>query len=137
LGTWDPNPRLGSFDRFFEGDLQIVAEICPASDRAPRPPPAEYVAEAEKILENASAENVRELAKDILIDRGASFETGAAVLVVGGSFFGISEDAVGFRGFLERILGGLVAGILVWVKLDGEPSVRALDLLLTCCLTDA
>ena len=49
-----------------------------------------------------------------------------------GSFFGISEDAVGFRGFLERFLGVLVPGIFVWVKLDRELSVGALDLLLTC-----
>jgi hypothetical protein len=132
LGTRDPNTCVRSFNRFFESDLQIVAEICPASDSASRPRATEYVPQAEQIFENASAENVRELAKDILVDRGAAFETGVAVLVVDGSLFRISEDAVGFRGFLERFLGVVVSGVLVWVKFDRELSVGALDLLLIC-----
>ena len=41
--------------------------------------------------------------------------------------FIVREDGVGFRAFLELVLGRLVARIAVRVELHREPAIRALD----------
>jgi len=44
----------------------------------------------------------------------------------------VAEDFVRLGGLLELLLGGLVAGILVRMVLDGELAERALQLLRSC-----
>ena len=48
--------------------------------------------------------------------------------IVSGAFLVVDENIVGFAQFLESFLGGLVARILIGMKLYGEFSICALNL---------
>ena len=110
-------------ERFFERDLEIVAQVRAAlapAVRTPRPPAHDV---AEQVLENVghAAEAVaRPLAAALL-------ERGVAIAVVGGPLLPVGEMLVGFVDFLELDLGGLVARIAVGVKLHRRFAERRLQ----------
>ena len=56
-------------------------------------------------------------------------QSGMAELVVCRPLLGIAENGVGLGEFLEALLGGFVAGILVGMILQGQPPVGFADLL--------
>jgi len=58
-------------------------------------------------------------------------------LVVRGAFLIVRDYLVGFRGFLEALLGRLVARVLVRVVLDSQLAIRLLDVVLAGALLDA
>ena len=47
-------------------------------------------------------------------------ERGMAETIIGGAFFGVLEDVVGFADFLELLFSRLVPGVAIRVKLHGE-----------------
>ena len=55
---------------------------------------------------------------------------GVAEAVVQAALLAVGEHGVGFRGFLERFFGLVIAGIAVGMILQRELAVRALDLLI-------
>jgi len=59
-----------------------------------------------------------------------ALQTGVAVAVVGGALLRIAQDAVGFGGLFELVLGGGIVGVAVRMKLKSLLAVGALDLLL-------
>jgi hypothetical protein len=73
-----------------EADLEVVSKVGTSTRTASSATSSsEYVSEAEKVFKDTPAEDVGELPEDVLVDRGAAFETGVSVLVVNGSFFRI------------------------------------------------
>ena len=60
---------------------------------------------------------------------GPAVKGGMAVLVVGGALLRVAQDFVGLAQFLELLLGGFVARVLVRVILDRELAVGLLDFL--------
>src|SRR5439155_4610837 len=127
LLTRNLDRRFRAARRLFEGDLEVVAEIGAALRTA-------AAAAAEQV---ADAEDVAEIAEEILepAERGGVEPAGAggradarmAEPIVQPPLFIVREDRVGLRGFLELLLGGLVARIAVRVMLHRELAIRALD----------
>ena len=112
------NSRLGTPDCLFESDLEIVTEIGTSSRAVPPAASAEDIPEAEEVLEDAAAENIRELPENVLIEHRAAFETRVSILIVDGAFLRVSQNAVCFGGLLERLLGPGVVRIFVGMIFD-------------------
>ena len=98
----------------------------------PRRAAAEEVAEdvAEDVLEAGGGEIEA-------AEAAALLEGGVAEAVVLGALLGIAQHLVGLGGFLEALLGGLVAGIAVGVVLQRDLAVGLLDLVGAGAAADA
>src|SRR5207248_2816073 len=118
----------GAEGRLGEAHLQVVAEVrtplAPGPRAAALPEDlAEDVPEdvvdvpAESGLERAGAESARRLVAEAVVTR---------------ALVRVAEDFVRLGGLLELLLGGLVAGILVRMVLEGELAERALQFLCGC-----
>src|SRR4029077_2901273 len=87
----------------------------------------ENVAETENI-----AENVGQIGKARGTVESISSHAGDALMaeaVIGRAFLRIAEDAVGFRGLFEFLLGCVIARVAIGVILQGEFAVRPLQIL--------
>ena len=118
---------LGAFRGFFEGDLEIVAEVCTAL-RTASPSAAEGVAEPEDVSE--PAEDVLEAGERVGIEASGrrAAEPGVPEAVVHVPLVRVHEHGIRLGGFLEVVFGALVPGIAVGVIFERELAVRALDL---------
>ena len=65
----------------------------------------------------------------LTVARAGALQTGVAIAVVRRALLRIAQNAVGFRGLLEFLLGVRVLGVAVGVVQQRELAVRALDLL--------
>src|SRR3954470_11443434 len=126
----DLDRRLGPGERLLERDLEVVAQIRSALRAAAAAPPPEHVTEPEEVAE--VAEDVLEAGERIRIEaaRPGAAHPGMPVTIVERALLGIGHDRVGFRRFLETLLGGVVAGIAIRVVLQRQLAIRALDLLI-------
>src|SRR5690349_4855517 len=121
-------PRRGVLER----DLQLVLEIFAA--RGPRPAPAPAAARAgEKVLEDV----LEQRAEAALEAAGAGDARRGPEAIVMGALVGIRQDGVRLVDFLEPLLRGLVAGILVRVILHRQLPVGLLELGVACARRDA
>ena len=104
---------FGAVRRFFERDLEVVAEIGAALRAAAPSAAAEQIAEAEHVAEDVG--EVAELVEDRRIEARATAGRAAharvAEAVVGGALLGVGEHAVRFGGFLELLFGALSPGL--------------------------
>src|SRR6185436_14451237 len=109
------NFSLDALRRFFEGDLDVVAQIGAALRAAPLAAPAEHIAEAEHLEDVFKA-------RKALPETGARLrrraDPGVAKAVVTRAHLGLRQDLIGFVDLFEFLLGSMVAGILVRVVLD-------------------
>ena len=140
----DGDVFFAAADGFFEGELEVVAQVgafawCAARGAAGAHTGAEDFVEDGAAGGAAEAAAVEDFAEDFEgINRGgatgegsasaaAGGEGGVAEAVVGGAFFGVGEDVVGFAEFFEFFFGGGVAGVFVGVVFDGEFAVGFFD----------
>ena len=116
--------------RFLKRNFEVVAEIGAALRATAPAAAAEEVAEAEHVAQDVG--EVPELVEDRWIEAGpaagGAAHSGVAEAIVRRPLLDIGEDGVGFRRFLELLLGRLVAGVAVRVKLHRELPVSALQL---------
>jgi len=123
---------LGGFE---ESNLHIVAQI-----RAALWPGRIGAAAAKEVVEDASAparsksflENIKgivESAPGPTTAAHARIKSGVAILIVSRPLLRVAQSFVGFADFLEFVLGGLIAGILVRMKLDGQFPIGFFDFL--------
>ena len=127
--------------RVRERHLHIVAQIIAPCGRArpPRPAPSS----AEKRIEDAPeiAEDVVKIAVyvgEVLRPPAAhAIDAGESELVVRLSFLRIGDDVVGLGSFLETLLGGVVARVLVGMVADRELAVCLLYIIQRGALVDA
>lgn len=140
---------LGDFDfffdtesGFFEGDLQVVTQIAAALTSVAVGASAS-VGLTKDLLKNAApaptsaallAEDFAEDVEGIVETAATTGWTGSAageglmpVAIVGSTFIFIHEDIVSFADLFKFILGSMVAGIFIGVKLNGELAVAAFD----------
>src|SRR5215469_7465323 len=122
---------FGPKDRLLEFQVQILAKVCSTlrAGASPATAAAEQIAEAEKfsedigeILESAGIKTARA--------RTRRADTGMAKTVVERPFLGIDQDTVGFSTLLELLFGVRIVGVPVWMVLESQLAIRALDLLL-------
>ena len=103
---------------FFEGDLEIVADVFAALGAGAAPAAAsEQIAETEEI-----AQNIAEIGEGVGVElraTGGALQAGVAKAVVGRPLLRIAQHAVGFRGLLEALLGVRIIGIPVGMELQG------------------
>ncbi len=111
----------------FEANFEIVADVLPAlwTAATPRSARAEHVAETEKLTQNVAEVETA----GIEPASGGRLQSLVAEPVVGRALLRIAQNAIGFRGFLEFLLGFLIVGIAVGMMLESELTIRALDLL--------
>jgi hypothetical protein len=129
LQPWYLNGRFSPLGCLVERDFEVVAKIG-ASLRPPTAAATKQIAKAEHIPE--ASEDVAEIGKDSGIESlsaGRSGHSRVPVAVVGGTLLPISEHGVRLGGLFEFLFGSFVAGIAVWMVLQRELAVRALDLL--------
>ena len=118
---------LGAAGCLLERNAQIVSKISSARGAA-SPTPAKDVAEAEDVTE--PPEDVAEVGEDRRVHIGATSgagDPGVTELVVAPSLLFVREDSVGLGGLLEVLLRGGITGIPVWVVLQRQLAIRALD----------
>ena len=124
--------------RLFEGQSQVVAEVVafhrPAAASATAALLAENVAETENLAEQIAQIHGGGIEARATAHSGKSL---MAVSVVCGALLRVREYAVSFGGFLELLLGGMVAGIPVGMELESELTVGALQFLIARPAFDA
>ena len=122
--------RLDAFGRFFEGDLEVVAQVGPRCGAAAAAAAAEQIAEPEHVAQ--AAEDVAEVGEDRRIEAGAGLRrhAGMAEAIVAAALVGVRENGVRLGRFLEFLFGGVVAGVAVRMVLQRQLPIRALDLLI-------
>jgi len=115
----------GAAHRFFQGQLQVVAQIGATIDALTG---AATAAPAEDIAEHVT-EDVREAGATETAGAGrrARIHAGVTELVVGGAFLGVGEDVVGLLGFLELLQRLLVVRIAIRMVLHGQTLEGLLD----------
>ena len=108
-----------------EAHLEVVAEVGAALSRAPGTP-----ALPEDLPEDVT-EDVVDIAGETGLEGARAESAGRLVTeaVVPGALLPVAEDFVGLGSFLEPVLGGLVAGVLVGVVLNRELAEGALQFL--------
>jgi hypothetical protein len=130
LFAWNLDRGFGARKRFFERDLEVVAQI----GAARRTGATAAAAEAEEV-----AEDVREVAERFGIEAttAGARDAGHAEPVVPRAFLGVAEHGIRLGGFLEFFFGGGVALIAVRMMLEREFAIGALDVLVACAAGDA
>ncbi len=116
--------RGAALERFFQRDLEIVAQVAAAVL-----PPALLAAGelAEQILEDV-AEGAGEVERAAAAASAALLEGGMAEAVVGGALLIVLQDVIGLVDFLELDLGGRVARVLVGMQLHRELAIGRFQL---------
>ncbi len=125
------NAGLRPEECFLELEREVFAEIGAALHPAATTPAAataEHVAEAEKF-----SEYVAEVLKDRRIETctraRAPAQSGVAVAIIDGALIGVGEHGIGFTDFLEFLFRIRIVGIAVWMELQREFAIRALEFL--------
>ena len=112
-------------ERFFQGDLHVVAKIGTTRRRvdAALAPPAGELAEhfVEDIGEAAKAEVAGAASAATVL------EGGMAIAIVRRALVRIFQDIVGFVDLFEFMLGRRVAGIAIGVVLHGQLAIGPLE----------
>ena len=119
--------------RLLKLDLHVVTQIGATLSIFGAPPTAEERLE-NSAADSASAkdftENVEWIVKTATTEAGALRKGCMPKPIVGRVFIRIDKDIVCLAEFLEPFLGMRIVGIFIWMKLDRELAIRALDLLL-------
>ena len=119
-------------ERDLDGRLEVVATRRSAASAATSPAAG-----------NAAAEDVAEHREDVVdvhrpeVVPGRLAKPRMPVLVVAGAALRVGEHLVGAGALLEALLRLGVAGVVVWMVLEREPSVRGLDLVAARGASDA
>lgn len=119
---------------FFEGNFEVVAEVVSALAAAG------FGGSSKELLEDAAgaedfAENVEgvvEFGPGSGVAAATDTEGVVSVAVVGGTFFGVGEDFVGFAEFFEKLFCLGVIGVFIGVVFDCESAVSLFDFLGGC-----
>jgi hypothetical protein len=119
IRTRDTNTCFRTLNRLFETDLQVVAQVGTATRTISTAATTKNITEAEEILENAPTEYIRELSENILVEYGSTFEPGMTILIVGGTFFWVSQNTVRFSSLFEGFFRFFVTRVLIWMVFDG------------------
>ena len=114
-----------------ESFLEFERQVFPKIGAALHPAPAAS-ATAEHITEPKEfAKDVAEILEHTGIESGAlrscAAESGVAIAVVNGSFFGVGENGVSFADFFEPLFRIRIVRIAVGVVLQRKLAVRALE----------
>src|SRR5262245_24679101 len=134
----DLDRRLDAGGRFFERDLEVVAQVRAALRASAPASRSEDVAEPEDVAQ--AREDVREVGEDGRIETrpgSGPRDAGVTETVVEAPFLAIGQHGVRFGGFLELILRLSIARVSVGMVLEGQFSIRALDLLIRGLALDA
>jgi hypothetical protein len=123
------NARLGPEECFLELERQIFAKIgaaLHAGATAATAATPEHVAESKEL-----SEDIAEILEYCGIEAGARTRTAAqssmSVAIVGGSLVRIGEHGVSLAHFLEFFFCIRIIGIAVWMVLQGELAISALQ----------
>ena len=125
---------FGAARGFLELDFEVVAQVV----AAPRARAGASASGAEEIAENVGEdflEALGEFEAEAVALR--SLEGGVTVAVILRATFRVGQHLVGFVEFLEALLGLLVAGIAVGMKLDREAAVGFLEIFLAGAAVDS
>jgi hypothetical protein len=114
-----------SLDHLLQGQDHLVAEV--GSWLGPSGPAA-LPPKTEEIFENLAkgAENIIKAAEAPHIQTG---QAGMAVKVVKLPLLSVGQDLIGFGNALELLFRQPIPGVLIRMVPQGQPAVRALDLL--------
>ncbi len=128
--TGGAGPGPGHLDGHFgaQGGIhEVQGQIIPqvAAGQGPSLPGAE-IRETEEIFENVAeaAEDVGEIVKT---GEAGGRDALVTVMIIKPPFFRVPQDLVSFGGFLEFFFGFFIAGIAVWMILEGNLAVLLLD----------
>ena len=129
-GLADLDFLLHAAGSFLEFDLQIVSQVGAASLFGGT------AASAEKVFENPAAPRTEDLAEQIerIVETAApsaarALEGGIAEAVESRALFGVGQNVISLRDFLEMFLGLGVARIAVRMVLHRELAVAGFDLI--------
>ena len=129
----DPDLLLDPGRDLLKGQLEMELEIVPAPRAGGTTASREEVVEAsftaEVAHEGTQGVGEVEAAEVESPRRRHALGSGVAEPIVLGPLLGIVQHLVGFGRLLEALLGGLVPGIAVWVVLQCQLAIRALDFL--------
>ncbi len=103
----------------------VGATLRPAAPSAASPRVAEQIAKAEHLPEQVAEVHLLETTLSLSAAVGEGF---MAKAVVGGALLLVAKHGVGLAALLEALLGFMVAGVAVRVKLQRQLAICALDL---------
>ena len=129
---WHPDLDRGAGHRFFQGKLQVVAQVGSAMHTG-----STAAATPEDISEHISKDVAETATAPETAGPSAQgrVHPGVPELVVCGPFLRVGEHLVGLLGLFECLLC-LFAGVAVWVILHGQSAVGLFQLRLAGILAD-
>ena len=128
--NFDLDISSGPKSRFIKTNRQIISKIGPGSPFGPSGPGP--LASAKKPLKNI----IKDISNPTATGKPLTAHPPMTKLVILSLFFGIRQNTVGFRRFLEFIFGIFVSRISIRMMLHGQLAVGFLNFFGRCPLGD-